>query len=127
MKDCLKDILRLALLANNDKDIKCYFIVSGRHSDWLKRIEKNKKFYYIKENGKRVNILNLGRPGHNTLRPHTPPEKFSKIIKSAVSELNSNRLPEAIKIYYSGMYPDKPQRNEYVTIGWRIKAYKKAF
>lgn len=128
LKDCLKDILRLALLANNDKDIKCYFIVSGRHSDWLNRIKKNKKFYYKKENGKRVNLLNLGVPGYNTLRPYAPSKKFSRVIESALSEINSNgHLPEAIKIYYSGIYPDKPQMNEYVAIGWRIKAYKKAF
>lgn len=122
LKDCLKDILRLALLADNCSNISCYFIVCGRYSNWLSKIKNNKKFYYTKENGKRVNLLNLGVPGHNTIRPSAPPKKFAKVIKTALSQLDPKKdLPDTIRITYCGKYPENHLRKEYVAIGWIIK------
>lgn len=122
LKDCLKDILRLALLADNCSNISCYFIVCGRYSNWLSKIKNNKKFYYTKENGKHVNLLNLGVPGHNTIRPSAPPKKFAKVIKTALSELDPKKdLPDTIRITYCGKYPENHLRKEYVAIGWIIK------
>ena len=88
------------------------------------KIRIEKKFYYTKENGKRVNLLNLGVPGYNTIRPSAPPKKFAKVIKTALSELDPKKdLQGTIRITYYGKYPEKPHRDEYVAIGRRIKTY----
>jgi hypothetical protein len=125
LKDCIRDVLRLAVLAELDNNTACYFIVCGRYSDWLTKIENNSNFYYVKRNGRRVYLLNLGIPGHNNICPLSPHKKFDKIMSSALSDLNLKvGLPEKIRITHYGKFPNQPKRSEYIAIGWKIRTYK---
>lgn len=125
IKDCVKDVFRLSILADHYENIVCYFIVCGKYSDWLSKIENNKKFYFITSKGRRVNLFNLGVPGANNIHPAAKGGHFSPLYESALKELNlKDELPDRIRVTFYGRFPDTKKRNDYVAIGWKIKTYK---
>jgi len=128
LKNCIKDILRLALVADNCKKATCFFIISGKYRDWLSKIENNEKFSFTQINGKKINLLGCDVPGHYDLRTNAPNGQFPDVIKKAKKELKPKCvLPDRIRITNYGMYPNygkdpkKPRRDEYIAIGWEIQ------
>jgi|GEM_PF-4238787 len=125
IKDIVRDVLRLALVAEHEDNATCYLIVVGKYNDWKNKIYNNKSFYRVTQR-ERKELLNLGSPGHSNFSPLNESKLFKNIVFEVAEKLDcKKKLPEQIRVTHYGMFPNNPSKNEYVALGWRIHTYKR--